>query len=136
MGRVEVHALNHHGTKDAANAFFLSVLQPRVHIASVYASNHPGPDVMRRMLSTQVYPGPRDIFLTNGIWPGRRMNMVALFGEKETAWLETQIGAVAGVQGHVVVRVAPGGATYEVYRLSDHDDRPVILSIHGTYHSR
>lgn len=136
VGPVDVHALNHHGTKDAANAFFLSVLQPRVHIASIYASSQPGPDVMRRMLSEQTYPGPRDIFLTNAIWKGRRGNMVALFGEEEAAWLESQINSVAGSQGHVVVRVAEGGGSYHVLLLDDSNERMLVKSVHGPYQSR
>ncbi len=135
-GPVDVHALNHHGTGDAVNALFLSVLQPRVHIASIYASSQPGPDVTRRMLSEQIYPGPRDIFLTNAIWKGRRGNMVALFGEEEASWLESQINAVAGSQGHVVVRVAEGGDAYHVLLLDDSDERMLVKSIHGPYQSR
>ena len=46
-GPVDVNAVNHHGTPDAANRFFLSILRPRVHILSTYASSQPGPDVLR-----------------------------------------------------------------------------------------
>jgi beta-lactamase superfamily II metal-dependent hydrolase len=135
VGPVDVHALNHHGFQDSANAFFLSVLQPRVHILAVYASSHPGPDVMRRMRSTQLYPGPRDIFLTNGLWEGRRRSMVELFGQEETAWLEARIREVPA-QGHVVVRVAPGGDTYHVMVLEDGDESRTVRSVHGPYDSR
>lgn len=135
VGPVDVHALNHHGFRDSANAFFLSVLQPRVHILAVYASAHPGPDVMRRMLSTRLYPGPRDVFLTNGLWEGRRRNMVDLFGEEETAWLEERIGETAS-HGHTVVRVSPGGDTYQVIVLEDGDESRTVLSVHGPYESR
>lgn len=136
-GPVDVHALNHHGFADSANAFFLSVLQPRIHILSVYAASHPGPDVMRRLLSEQVYPGPRDIFMTNGMWEGRSPHMVKLFGEAETAWLVERIGEAASVQGHVVVRVAPGGDTYRVIVLDDRaGSDSVVRSVHGPYEAR
>jgi hypothetical protein len=134
VGPVDVHALNHHGFKDAANRFFLSVLQPRVHLISVYASSQPGPEVLRRMLSTNVFPGPRDVFMTNGMWPGRRENMVALFGEKDAAWLTEEIGSRAS-QGHTVVRVAPGGERYHVLKLDDRNESRTILSVHGPYTS-
>lgn len=136
VGPVDVHALNHHGTPDSANAFFLSVLQPRIHILATYASSHPGPEVMRRMLSDSVYPGPRDIFMTNGLWEGRRPNLVRLFGEAETAWLVERIHEAAGDQGHVVVRVDAGGERYWVAVLDDSNEARTVLSVHGPYSSR
>ncbi len=136
VGPVDVHVLNHHGTKNATSEFFLSVLQPRVHIASIYAASQPGPEVMRRMLSQATYPGPRDIFLTNAIWEGRRPNMVALFGDDDAAWLEQQIGAASSSQGHVVVRVDPGGDTYRVVVLDDSGETLNVKSVHGPYRSR
>lgn len=133
VGPVDVHALNHHGFKDSANPFFLSVLRPRIHILAVYASSHPAPDVMRRMLSENIYPGPRDVFLTNGMWEGRRPNMVNLFGEEETAWLEERLAAAPAAGGHIVVRVDPGGGRYRVVVLDDRSEDRTVLSVHGPY---
>lgn len=135
-GPVDVHALNHHGTPDGANTFFLSVLQPRIHILSTYAASQPGPDLLRRLLSERIFPGPRDVFITNGIWPGRREHIVKLYGEAETAWLIERLGEAASAQGHVVVRVDPGGSSYRVIVLDDSDDRDRVLSVHGPYRSR
>ncbi len=135
-GPVDVHALNHHGTADGANAFFLSVLQPRIHILSTYASSQPSPDVMRRMQSQRIYPGPRDIFMTNSGWPGRREHMVKLFGEPETVWLLGEIGKIAANQGHVLVRVEPGGAQYWIIVIEDADESGTVRSVHGPYASR
>jgi len=135
-GPVDVHALNHHGTQDAVNAFFLSVLRPRVHLLSTYASSQPSPDVMRRMLSERIYPGPRDIFMTNSDWPGRRAHMVKLFGEPETGWLEEKIGQVAARQGHVIVRVEAGGTRFQVIVLDDRVAGGSVLSVHGPYAAR
>lgn len=135
-GPVDAHALNHHGTNDSANAFFLSVLQPRIHILSTYASSQPSPDVMRRMLSERIYPGPRDIFITNSGWPGRREIMVKLFDEPDTAWLLAQIEGAASRQGHVVLRVDPGGDHYRVVVLDDSRWEGNVVSVHGPYQSR
>lgn len=135
-GPVDVHDLNHHGTPDGANAFFLSVLQPRVHILSTYASSQPGPDLLRRLLSGQLYPGPRDVFITNGQWPGRREHMVKLYGEEETRWLLEQMRQVASTQGHVVVRVAPGGGSYQVVVVEEAGEPGRVRSVHGPYASR
>lgn len=135
-GPVDVHDLNHHGTPDGANVFFLSVLQPRIHILSTYASSQPGPDLLRRLLSEKIYPGPRKVFMTNTHWPGRREHMVKLYGEKETAWLIEQFGKIAGTQGHVLVRVEPGGARYRVIVIDDTKVDGAVLSVHGPYVAR
>jgi hypothetical protein len=135
-GPVDAYALNHHGTDNSANDYFLSVLQPRIHILSTYAASQPSPGVMRRMLSTRNYPGPRDIFMTNSHWTGRREHMVKLFGEADAAWDLDQIDRAASHQGHIVLRVAPGGAQYQVIILEDGDESGRVLSVHGPYASR
>jgi hypothetical protein len=135
-GPVDVNAVNHHGTPDAANAFFLSVLRPRVHILSTYASSQPGPDVLRRLQSDRVYPGPRDVFMTNWMWPGRRDHMVKLYGEADAAWLVSELDRIASHQGHVLVRVEPGGARYRVLVIDDSREDGGVLATHGPYDSR
>lgn len=135
-GPVDVHDLNHHGTPDGANAFFLSVLQPRVHILSTYAASQPGPDLLRRLLSDQLYPGPRDVFMTNGTWPGRREHMVKLYGEADTAWLLERFREFGSAQGHIIVRVEPGGGSYRVIVTDEAGDPGRVLSVHGPYAAR
>ncbi len=90
---------------------------------------------MRRMLSERIYPGPRDIFMTNAVWPGRREHMVKLYGESETVWLLDQFAHVAGCQGHVLVRVAAGGEHYHVLVLDDRAESHQVVSVHGPYRS-
>ncbi|HRE79528.1 MAG TPA: hypothetical protein PLN52_00705 [Opitutaceae bacterium] len=134
VGPVDVHVMNHHGTEGSVNNVFLSVLKPRVHIASTYASSQPGSDLLKRVLSEENYPGPRDVFLTNGLWEGRWPNMVTLFGEEQATWLATQLDrGLTGVQGHIVVRVIERGARYYVIRLDDQSEAPKVLAVHGPY---
>ena len=135
-GPVDVHAVNHHGTQDGANPFFLSILQPRIHILSTYAASQPAPEVMRRMLSERIYPGPREVFMTNSFWPGRREHMVTLYGETDTAWVLEKMAQSAATQGHVLVRVAPGGDSYHVIVIDDASESGRVLSIHGPVKSR
>ena len=135
-GPVDVHDLNHHASPDGANAFFLSVLRPRVHVVSVYAASQPAPEVLRRLLSERVYPGPRDVFLTNAHWEGRRPHVVKLYGEADAAWLLQQVDRVASNQGHVVVRVDAGGATYRVIVLDDRHEDGAVRSVHGPYEAK
>ncbi len=123
VGPVDVSVLNHHGYLDSQNAFFVSTLRPRVWINPVRDACHPGHSVYRRIMSRQLYPGPRDLFTTN-FHPASRMVIV---GENDPA---------TSYQGHIVVRVAPGGNTYKVIILDDSAETFKVTAVYGPYESR
>lgn len=135
-GPVDVAVLNHHGNADASTPFFLSVLQPRVCIAQVWAAKQLDPVTLARLQSDRIYPGPRDLFATNGLWAGRAEHLIELLGEAPARAHLEKLNALAATQGHCVVRVAPGGARYQVLVLDDSDESLRIRSIHGPYASR
>ena len=123
VGPVEVNVLNHHGNRDSQNAFFLQSLRPQVHILPVWSSDHPGPAVLKRLLSTYIYPGPRDLFATNML-------------ESNYLVIGTRLESLKSAQGHILVRIDPGGDKYHVIVLEDSDDKYLVKSIHGPYLSR
>jgi len=123
VGPVEVNVLNHHGNRDAQNAFFLQSLRPRVHIMSVWSSDHPGNSVMMRLLNQDIYPGPRDIFATNMLEPNYQV-------------IGSRLEQLKSAQGHIVVRVNPGGESYKVIILNDNDSTYKIKATFGPYTSR
>lgn len=106
IGPTDVHVVNHHGSIEAENLFWLATLQSRVMIVPAWAPTHPSPDVLKRMLSRRVYPQPRDIFVT-------------LLRDATKATIGPRAGQVASDHGHIVVRVEPGGARYRVVVLDD-----------------
>lgn len=120
VGPVEVAILNHHGYIDTQNAFFVSTLRPRVWLLSVWDSAHPTAGVYRRLMSTRLYPGPRDIFATNM----HEANKTVISNLKLTS-----------EHGHIVVRVAHDGS-FRVFVLDDTTESYRIQSIHGPYESR
>jgi beta-lactamase superfamily II metal-dependent hydrolase len=136
VGQVDVHVADHHGYSDSANAYFLSVLQPRIHIIQAWSAAHPFPDVLDRMLSEKIYPGPREVFSTNALWDGRREHIDKLFGPEAGAKYAEGITKFAGNQGHIVIRVQPGGDSYQIYMLEDTSEKYRIRSVHGPYSSR
>jgi len=79
---------------------------------------------------------PRDIFATNGIWDGRADHIKQVFGESAGLRHLEDLKSLAADQGHVVVRVAPGGLSYRVFVLDDSDETMRIKSIHGPYTAR
>ncbi len=124
IGGVDVMTLNHHGHRDATNANFLRALQPRVLIQQSWFSDHPGGEVVYRMLAEYLWEGPRDIFSTS------------MAEETKVAIGPWMVEGYASFEGHVVVRVAPGGDEYRVYVLDDTKTDLVIRSAHGPFRSR
>jgi hypothetical protein len=122
VGPVDAALLNHHGYIDSMNAFFISTLRPRVWILNVWESAHPTARVYSRLQSTRLYPGPRDIFATS-MHEANRQVVVGL-------------DKLASSQGHVVLRVAPGGDSFRILILDDSAETFRIKSLHGPYESR
>jgi hypothetical protein len=73
--------------------------------------------------------------MTNGNWEGRAEHILRVFGEDAGRKHLEDLKSVTQ-QGHIVVRVAPGGASYEVIVLRDDDESLRVRSVHGPYQSR
>ncbi len=121
-GPVEVAMMNHHGYIDSQNTYFVGALRPRVWIFNVWDSAHPTARVYSRLQSTRVYPGPRDIFATH-MHESNRNVVVGL-------------DKLASDHGHIVIRVAPGGASFRIFILDDSAETYKITAVHGPYESR
>ena len=120
IGRTDVHVVNHHGSLEVENPFWLATLRSRVMIVPAWSASHPSPDVLKRMLSRRIYLEPRDIFVT-------------LFREATQAATGPRAADVASDHGHVVVRVEPGGTRYWVLVLDDLTESYRVTSVHGPY---
>lgn len=120
VGPVEAAVLNHHGNRDSTNELFVSTLRPRMWIIPVWSADHPGHDVLDRMYSTRLYPGARDVFATNMI-------------EANKIVIGPLLDRLASSQGHIVIRVAPGGATYQVFILDDTTDSYQVRRSFGPF---
>jgi hypothetical protein len=117
---VEVCLANHHAHYDAMGVPFLQAVRPRVHIIQSWAPSHPAASVLARMMSKWSYPGPRDVFITNMM--------------KEThVVVGTRIDEMKSTQGHIVIRVQPGGDNFMIYILDDSEENFRIKSVHGPY---
>ena len=100
-GPVEICLANHHAYLDAMGVSFLQAVRPQVHIIQVWSPSQPDNSVLARMMSTWTYPGPRDIFATNIM--------------EETRVVTGRTDNLKSQQGHIVVRVNPGGESYMIY---------------------
>jgi beta-lactamase superfamily II metal-dependent hydrolase len=124
-GPVEVCEANHHAAYDAMGEHFLMAVRPRVVVIQTWGASHPNNSSYLRMVeNSKIYPGERDIFTTNLM-----KETTAVIGER-------RLGAIKSRQGHVVVRVRPGGGEFDIYVLDDSAENFLIKSIHGPYKSR
>lgn len=124
VGPVDVMLLDHHGNRDSVNENILRNLAPRVMVQQNWLSPQPGEEVVTRMASRGLYPGPRDVFAT-GMSPESREVIGPIMDSIYKSY-----------GGHVVVRVAPGGEQYEVFVLNDANDRREVVKRFGPYQSK
>lgn len=124
VGPVDVATLNHHGNRDSQSPWYVRCVRPRVWIQQCWSSDHPGEEVLRRITSTKLYPGERDLFTTDMLEANRQV-----IGERIERTYKNR-------HGHVVVRVYDEGRQYRVYVLNDFSTKRGIMSVHGPYTSR
>lgn len=120
VGKTDVCCVNHHGYNNATNDVFISTLAPRVFIIQASDALHPNHSTLDRMFSKYIYQGERDVFATN-------LHHAA----------EIVIGSngelMKSKQGHIVIRVLPGGKEYYIYILDDSNTKRKIKQIFGPY---
>ena len=123
VGAVDVALLDHHGNRDSMNARLVSTLRPRIWVIPVWSSDHPGHDVLERLLSERLYAGQREVFATNMLEPNKLV-------------IGPMLDRLTSSQGHVLVRVEPGGGSYRVIVLDDTAETWRVKSVHGPYTAR
>ncbi|MEO5684653.1 MAG: hypothetical protein ABIQ88_18570 [Chitinophagaceae bacterium] len=123
IGQADVATMDHHGNRDAVNANLITTLQPRVWIEQVWTADHPGHEVLIRIMS-KLYNGPRDLFATNML----EANKLVIGGLIDQAYKSTQ--------GHILVRVLPGGKTYYVIILDDASTERTVKAVFGPYQAK
>ncbi|PZR29831.1 MAG: hypothetical protein DI535_01650 [Citrobacter freundii] len=124
VGEVDIAVTDHHGNRDAVNEFMAATLKPRIWIGQTWSADHPGHEVLLRMTGGYTYNGPRDLFSTNMLDANRYV-----IGPMIDRSYKSQ-------QGHIVVRVLPGGKTYYVIVLDDTVPQLKVKKVFGPYDSK
>lgn len=127
VGVLEVFKGNHHlsanswGSQMQKNSF-----SPRVIFNEAFTNYQPDKDLMQSIMtgafSSNTYTWTKDIFLTN--------LATDLFEANKDIYKDCH------ANGHVVIRVSPGGDQFYVYMLDDSDFSYKIKSIHGPFNSK
>jgi len=124
VGEVDVATLDHHGNRDAVNEFMVKTFKPRVWIGQSWSADHPAQEVLIRMTTPYLYPGERDIFSTNML-DANRIVIGPLIDR-----------SYKSLQGHIVVRVLPGGKEFYVIILDDTNKDMLIKKVFGPYSAK
>ena len=111
---------DHHAYFDAVGPNFVRALQPRAFIIPAWYVAHPSILPLRRMLSQQLYKGDRDVYATSVMLANRIVN-------------NQFISKLKSLDGHVVVRVAPGGGEFRVIIRDNADDSARVKAVFGPY---
>jgi beta-lactamase superfamily II metal-dependent hydrolase len=119
-GPVEVAVADHHGYLDAVGPNFVRELRPRAFIVPAWYVNHPATLPLRRMFSRKLYPGDRDVFATCTMEENRVYNNQ--FNSKMKSF-----------DGHVIVRVAPGGEVFKIVVTDNNDDSDRVKLVTAPY---
>ncbi len=118
IGPVEAMTLNHHGYKDANNAYFLNTLLPQVTVHQTTHDPHFQEDVLERLAQINT-----TVFSTN-------MSLVTK--EDFPSLIET---LYASQNGHVLIRVYEGGGRFKVFVLDDQQSQAGVKSESEPYES-
>lgn len=118
--QVEVMKASHHGTANTNGTEILGALKPDAIIIPVWRNVQPNPDTIKRMYKAN---SNCNIFTTN-------------LTDDNKALLSNYLSKFKGTQGHVVVRVHPGGTKYYIYVLGDDDLNRTVKKIYGPYNCK
>jgi beta-lactamase superfamily II metal-dependent hydrolase len=119
MGAVDVLKANHHGTSNCNSSTFLNKLKPRAVLIHTWRDVHPNPETIGR-----IYAASKDcrIFSTNTTDANKQR-------------LGDYIHQMSSLNGHIVVRVQPGGDKYTIFVLDDTNEDYIVQKKFGPYTS-
>jgi Metallo-beta-lactamase superfamily len=122
VGPVNIATLDHHGYFDGTCPAFVRAMQSRIYILQSWHASHPALSVLDELYSPVLEAGPHDVFATGLV------HAASLADARLSDRMLSQ-------QGHVVVRVSPGGKQYEVLVLDDTNEDRNVLKRFGPYSS-
>lgn len=119
VGEVDVMKANHHATNNCCGPGFMNALRPRTVLINTWRDVQPRPAVIEGMFEAR---GDCRIFVNNVTAANRER-------------LADHLARLASTDGHIVVRVSPGGEEYRVYILDDTNEDYRVKKVFGPYAS-
>ncbi len=120
IGKIDVAVMDHHGYKNSENDVFLSKANQEVYIVPAWASVHPDSVVLKRVIAENTRSIPPYVFSTSLLKENKEMN--------KNLWPK-----VTSKEGHILIRVEPGGKIFNVFILDDHDISHPVKAKYGPF---
>ncbi|MFG6430733.1 ComEC/Rec2 family competence protein [Roseateles sp. LYH14W] len=122
-GPVDVATADHHGLYDGLNPAVVRALRPQAWVVQAWHVSHPSPQQLDHMLNERFYPGRREVYATHLM----RENL--LVNRRLALKMRSH-------EGHVVVRVAPGGESFRVIVTDNGDESDRVRAVSDVFRSR
>lgn len=122
-GRVEVALADHHGYFDACGPEFTRALDAQVYVIPSWHATHPGQAQLERMLGGRPGESSHDVFALEMLQLNRTFN-------------SRFVNRLKSTQGHVVVRVAADGESYQIYVVDSSVEVGARATSFGPYRCR
>lgn len=119
MHPVDAMKANHHGTANCNGEALVSKLAPKTVLIQPWRDVHPNPETIGRFYAVN---SDCNIFSTNMTEPNKTR-------------LATYLSRIKSLQGHIVLRVEPGGGSYSLYVLDDSNQEYKVMKVFGPYTS-
>ena len=119
MNAVDAMKANHHATANCNGESLVNKLVPQTVIIQPWRDVHPNPETIGRFFAAN---SNCNIFSTN-------------MTEANKARLGEQLPKIKSLQGHIVLRVEPGGSRYYVFILDDSNQDYRVKQVFGPYTS-
>lgn len=120
VSAVDVMKANHHGTANCNSEALLNKLVPQAVVIHTWRDVQPNPATLARMYAVN---SNCQVFTTN-------------MTEANKPRLGENLAKIKSLQGHVVVRVKPGGDSYSIYVLDDNNQDYNVTKTFGPYQSK
>ncbi len=120
IGPVTVATADHHGLFDSLSAEVVRMFRPKAWVIPTWHISHPDQLQLERMLSERLYAGPRDVFATSVMRENVRANRRFML-------------RLQSIDGHVVVRVAPEGASFTAVVTDNQDENDRVKLVRGPH---
>jgi len=118
--KVEAMKASHHFSVSCMSPAAVSIWTPRVVVTQSFYERDDQPNITSIKNFLNAFVGTKNLYFTNVV-------------EAQQTSHADVYGTAAGINGHVVIRVSPGGDSFYVYMLDDTDFNYKVTKIDGPF---